>query len=127
MLQAVAMFSPQVTHPELVMCDNVTGVACSADGAHVLGNYLNNYVYLFSIDGIGLGAMPEQADSSAIGARRAHSDRAAGSSKRAAKLHNILSQQSHHHSLTCRRTCIASQYHGHWVRTLHDYDRAQGH
>lgn len=91
MLQAVAMFSPQVTDPELVMCDNVTGVACSADGAHVLGNYLNNYVYLFSTDGIGLGAMPEQADSSAIGARRAHSDRAAGSGKRAGTLHNILS------------------------------------
>ena len=75
------MFSPQVTDPELVMCDNVTGVACSADGGHVLGNYLNNYVYLFSIDGIGLGAVPEQANSSAIGARRARSDRAAGSGK----------------------------------------------
>jgi hypothetical protein len=81
MLQALAMFSPQVTDPELVMCDNVTGVACSADGRHVLGNYLNNHVYLFSIDGIGLRAVPEPANSSAHGARRARSDRAAGNGK----------------------------------------------
>ncbi len=65
------MFSPQVTDPELVMCDNVTGVACSADGRHVLANYLNNHVYLFSIDGVGLGAAPAVEASPAASPGRA--------------------------------------------------------
>lgn len=71
------MFSPQVTDPELVMCDNVTGVACSADGRHVLANYLNNHVYLFSIDGVGLGAAPAVESSPALSPGRARRELAA--------------------------------------------------
>lgn len=72
------MFSPQVTDPGLVRCDNVTGVACSADGRHLLGNYLNDCVYLFSMDGVGNGAVPDQALSSpTTGDRRARADVAA--------------------------------------------------
>ena len=77
MVQAVAMFSPQVTNPELVVCDNVTGVACSADGRHVLANYLNNHVYMFSIDGVGLGAAPTVEASPSASPRRARRDSAA--------------------------------------------------
>ena len=73
-MQAVALFSPQVTDPELVMCDNVTGVACSADGRHLLANYLNNHVYLFSIDGVGLGAAPALAASPPTPSGRARRD-----------------------------------------------------
>ncbi|BDA50285.1 probable DDB1- and CUL4-associated factor 6 [Coccomyxa sp. Obi] len=48
--QVVTMYSPAVGDP-LYRHDNVTGVSCSADGRWVLGNYLNDYVYLFSLDG----------------------------------------------------------------------------
>ncbi len=71
------MFSPQVTDPELVVCDNVTGVACSADGRHVLANYLNNHVYMFSIDGVSLGAAPALEASPASSPGRARADIAA--------------------------------------------------
>ena len=71
------MFSPQVTDPELVVCDNVTGVACSADGRHVLANYLNNHVYMFSIDGVGLGAAPALEASPASSPGRARAEIAA--------------------------------------------------
>ena len=71
------MLSPQVTDPELVVCDNITGVACSADGRHVLANYLNNHVYLFAIDGVGLGAAPAAEASPASSPGRARRDIAA--------------------------------------------------
>ena len=57
------MYSPAVGDP-LYRHDNVTGVSCSADGRWVLGNYLNDYVYLFSLDG---GRLPPAAAEQAGG------------------------------------------------------------
>ena len=74
LMQAVAMFSPRVTDPELDACNNVTGVACSGDGRHVLGNYLNNHVYLFSVDGVGLGGTSARAPSPERSPGRARRD-----------------------------------------------------
>ncbi len=67
------MYSPAVGDP-LYRHDSVTGVACSADGRWVLGNYLNDYVYLFSLDGDRLppaAAEPEASGSAGHSARQA--------------------------------------------------------
>ena len=98
LMQAVALFSPQVTDPELVMCDNVTGVACSADGRHLLANYLNNHVYLFSIDGVGLGASPALAASPATSPGRARRE----SAERGAAPHNDRVATGSH---SCKELC----------------------
>ena len=78
-MQAVAQFAPQVTDEKLHRCQHITGVACSADGRHVLANYLNDHIYLFSLDGTGEGACPEQAAEHSLGSRRARADIAADS------------------------------------------------
>lgn len=44
------MYSPAVGNPDYYH-DTITGVACSADGRWVVGNYLDDAVYLFSLDG----------------------------------------------------------------------------
>ena len=73
-MQAVAQFAPQVTDKKLHRCQHITGVACSADGRHVLANYLNDHIYLFSLDGTGEGSCPEQAPECSTGSRRARAD-----------------------------------------------------
>ena len=73
-MQAVAHFAPQMTDEKLHGCQHITGVACSADGRHVLANYLNEHVYLFSLEGTGEGACPEQASEPSMGSRRARAD-----------------------------------------------------
>ena len=48
--QVVAMYSPAVGNPSYLH-DTITGVACSADGRWIVGNYLNDAVYLFALNG----------------------------------------------------------------------------
>lgn len=46
------------------MHKTITGVACSGDGRHVAANYLNDQVYLFSLEGLpekGPVALPNRA------------------------------------------------------------------
>ena len=90
-MQAVAQFAPQVTDEKLHRCQHITGVACSADGRHVLANYLNDHIYLFSLDGTGEGSCPEQAPEYSTGSRRARADVTADSaSMRTAVLRSAL-------------------------------------
>ncbi|KAK9903580.1 hypothetical protein WJX75_009241 [Coccomyxa subellipsoidea] len=48
--KVVAMYSPAVGNPSYLH-DTITGVACSADGRWIIGNYLNDAVYLFALNG----------------------------------------------------------------------------
>ena len=69
-MQAVAQFAPQVTDEKLHRCQHITGVACSADGRHVLANYLNDHIYLFSLHGTGEVSCHEQACEPSTSSRR---------------------------------------------------------
>lgn len=63
-LQCVAVYSPKVGNASYVH-DTVTGVCCSTDGRWVAGNYLNDFVYLFSMEGASTEAPNASAQTAA--------------------------------------------------------------
>ena len=99
-MQAVAQFAPQVTNEKLHSCQHITGVACSADGRHVLASYLNDYVYLFSLEGTGEGSCPGEASEPSTGSRRARADVTADS----ASMHTAVLTSA---ALAQQNTCAA--------------------